>query len=145
MIYPDLAFVLSLLVQGDQSHDAAQILRDVTHPLPLSQVHRLQVENGLLRAFLGSNRDQAEAARDGLLLWRQYLEEQIFIIEAFDLDFAFAQAAAWNADFDFQPPRWSFLLHPAIAIERQATFLSFNPTLRKCAKKAGLKLLPEQL
>jgi hypothetical protein len=145
VIYPDLAFVLSLLVQGDQSQDAAQLLRDVTHPLPLSRIHQLQVENGLLRAFLGSNREQAEAARDGLLLWRQYLEEQIFIIENFDLDFAFAQAAAWNADFDFQPPRWSLLLHPAVALERQAAFLSFNPTLRKCAKKAGLKLLPEQL
>jgi hypothetical protein len=145
VIYPDLAFVLSLLVQGDQSQDAAQILRGVPHPLPLSRIHQLQVENGLLRALLEPNRQQTEAARDGLLLWRQYLEEQIFIIENFDLDFAFAQAAAWNADFNFQPPRWGLLLHPAVALERRARFLSLNPTLRKCAKNAGLKVLPEQL
>ena len=67
------------------------------------------------------------------------------LLADFDLDFAFAQAAAWNADFGFQPPRWALLLHPAVALERRAAFLSFNPTLRKCAKKAGLNLLPEQL
>jgi len=145
VIYPDLAFVLSLLVQGDQSEEASEILREVPHPLPLSPIHQLQVENGLVRAFLGSSRHEAKVARDALLLWREYLEEQIFIIEKFDLDFAFAQAAAWNADFEFQPPRWSLLLHPAVALERKATFLSFNPTLRKCARKAGLGLLPEKL
>lgn len=145
MIYPDLGFVLSLLIEGDHSREAAGVIRDIPHPLVLSQVHQLQVENGLVRALLGSKGEESSVARDGLLLWREYLEEQIFIIEKFDLHFAFAQAASWNASYEFQPPRWGLLLHPAIALERKSEFLSFHPTLRRRAKTAGLNLIPEKL
>jgi hypothetical protein len=145
VIYPDLGYILSLLVQGDQSEEAARILREIPHPLLLSQIHQLQVENGLVRALLGSNPEESKAARDALLLWREYIDEQIFLIERFDLDYAFEQAAAWNTAFQFQPPRWGLLLHPAVAVERKSVFLSFHPTLRQCAKRAGLNLLPEKL
>ena len=145
MIYPDVGYVLSLLLQGDQSEEAGKILREILHPLLLSQMHQLQVENGLVRALLGSNPEEAEAARDALRLWREYIDEEVFLIERFNLDFAVEQAGAWNAAFRFQPPRWGLLLHPAIALERKSVFLSLHPTLRQCAKKAGLKLLPEKL
>ena len=145
MLYPDVGYILSLLLQGDQSEECGKILREIPHPLLLSQVHQLQVENGLVRALLGSNQEEAKAARDALILWREYIDEQIFLVEQFNLDFAFEQASVWNAAFQFQPPRWGLLLHPAIALERKSVFLSLHPTLRQCAKKAGLKLMPEKL
>ncbi len=145
MIYPDLHFVTSILIKGDHSQEAAQLLRKVPHPLRLSLVHRLQLENALLRLLHGSDAKQAAIARDGLRIWRQYLDEQVFLIQQFDLEHAFAKAALWNAAFSMQPPRWGHLVHPAIASLVEATFVSFIPALRKRAADEGLALLPERL
>ena len=145
MIYPDLGFILSLLVKGGNAQKASAFLRDLPHPLPLSLVHRLQVENGLLRSLHSSDPEKILVARNGLLLWRQYLREEIFVLQNFDLEAAFAQAAAWNAAYEIQPPRWGLLLHPAVAAITGAEFMSFDPALRKRATDEGLEVLPPKL
>ena len=145
MIYPDLQFASSILVKGDHSERASQLLRDVPHPLGLSVLHRLQLENALLRLSHGSDPVQAEIAGGGLRIWRQYLDEGVFSIQPLDLDSAFAKAASWNAGYRVQPPRWGLLLHPAIAAVERATFMSFDPTLRRQASTEGLELIPETL
>jgi hypothetical protein len=145
VLYPDLQFATSILVMGEHSSQAAQLLREVPHPLVLSLLHRLQLENALLRLLHGSDAEQSEIARDGLRTWRQYLDEQVFVVQKFELEPALAKAAAWNAGFAVQPPRWGLLVHPAIATTVGATFMSFDPALRKQASAEGLDLLPKQL
>jgi hypothetical protein len=145
VLYPDLQFATSILVMGEQSSRAAQLLREIPHPLVLSLLHRLQLENALLRLLHGSDAEQSEIARDGLRTWRQYLDEQVFVIQKFELEPAFAKAATWNAGFTTQPPRWGLLAHPAIATTVGATFMSFDPALRKQASAEGLELLPKRL
>ena len=142
MNYPDLDFILSILLKGDHTVQAANLLRNLAHPLTLSLVHRLQIENALLRSRYGSDVEAAAIAVAGLGMWRQYLEEQVFVIEPFDLEISFAKAAAWNAASRKQPVRWSLLIHAAIAASSGATFLSFDPTLRKVAADEGLDVLP---
>ncbi len=144
MIYPDLGFVLALLVKGVNTQTASTLLRDLPHPLALSLVHRLQIENGLLRSLSGSDPEKKLIARNGFLLWLKYLREGIFLIRTFDLETAFAQAAAWNATFKVQPPRWGLLVHPAMAARAGARFLSFDPILRKRATDEGLGVLPSE-
>lgn len=145
MIYPDLEFTLSLLIKGDRTQEASSLLREIPHPLELSLVHRVQIENCFLRTLHAPSVIHSQIARDGLLLWREYLLEEVFSIRAFDLDAAFSQACAWNAAYDKKPPKWSLLVHPALALSAGSDFMSFNPVLRKCASEAGLKLLPEKL
>src|SRR5438045_1299727 len=65
VIYPDLGFVLSVLVKGGDTPAASALLRDLPHPLPLSLVHRLQIENGLLRSLHSSDRRKRLIAQDG--------------------------------------------------------------------------------
>jgi hypothetical protein len=144
-VYPDLGIILSLLVGDHHSSEAAMLLRQVPHPLGLSLMHRVQVENGLLRAAFGSDPQRAVLAGDALRLWREYLREQVFAIQAFDLEAAFARTAAWNAASPIQPPRWSLLLHAALAVNAGAAFLSFDPALRKYSADDGLTLLPARL
>ena len=146
MIYPDLTVVLSLLVPGENSREASQLLREPESiPLSLSIVHRLQVENALLRYLHGSDGEMRAIAKDGLLLWRRYLEEGVFELRTFAVAEAFAQAAAWNAESTIQPARWHLLIHVALAAEQQANFMSLDPMLRKKASKAGLSLVPSRL
>src|SRR5687767_107784 len=104
MIYPDLTVLLSLLVPGEQTQEVSWLLRIPENvPLTLSIVHRLQVENALLRYLHGSDLRMKAIANDGLLLWRQYVEEGVFELRSFRLTNAFAQAAAWNAESTYQP------------------------------------------
>lgn len=146
MIYPDLTVLLSLLAPGEHTHEASHLLRGPDRiPLTLSIVHRLQVENSLLRYLHSSDRKMQTVARDGLLLWRQYLEEGVFELRSFPLPEAFAQAAAWNAESTFQPPRWHLLIHVALAAAEKASFMSLDPALRKKASKTGLALIPAKL
>jgi len=145
VIYPDLAFILSLLVKGGNTEKTSTLLRDLPHPLPLSLVHRLQIENGLLRSLHSSGPEKMIIARNSLLLWRQYLREEIFAIDKFDLEAAFAQAAAWNAAYKIQPPPWGLLLHLAVAATTGAKFMSFDLALRKRATDEGLAILPPKL
>lgn len=146
MIYPDLTLVLSLLVSGEHSQEAGQLLRSPgSIPLCLSIIHRLQVENALLRYLHGSDVRMNAVAKDGMLLWRQYVEEGVFELRPFPLAEGFAQAAAWNAEWATQPPRWQLLIHVALAATERASFMSLDPTLRKRASKAGLALVPAKL
>ena len=145
MIYPDLAFTLSLLVAGDQTAEASALLREAPHPVSLSLLHRLQIENALLRALRKPASPEREMARQSLLLWQQYLREEVFSLQRFDLEAAFALAASWNAAFLVAPPRWGHLLHPALAGVTGGVFASFDPALRKLAAAEGLALLPGKL
>ncbi len=145
MIYPDLEFTLSLLVKGHHTHEASDLLRGAPLPLRLSLAHRVQIENGLLRSLRHPDKNREVLAMDGLRLWRQDLLEEVFLIQSFNLEAGFALVASWNATWKAQPPLWSLLLHPALAVTTGATFLSFDATLRKCAADKGVKLLPAKL
>ena len=146
MIYPDLPALLSLLVPGENSREVSELVRRPHyHPFTLSIVHRLQVENALLRYLHGSDAQMKAAANDGLLLWRQYVEEGIFEIRSFPLEEAFAQATAWNAGSTRQPPRWHLLIHVAVAVASKSSFLSLDPVLRKIGSEAGLAVIPDRL
>lgn len=146
MIYPDLTMLLSVLVPGENTEEASKLLRGFDGvPVTLSIVHRLQVENSLLRFLHGSDAKMRAIAKDGLLLWRQYIEEGVFELRSFPLAEAFAQAAAWNADSVNQPPRWHLLIHVALAATEKASFMCLDPALRKKASKAGLVLVPGKL
>ena len=146
MVYPDLTFLLNLLAKGEHSEEAGTLLRDAeTLPLTLSIVHRVQVENSLVRFLYSSEPKVRATARDSLLVWQQYLHEEVFTLREFDLSAAFAQSAAWNAASELQPPRWQLSIHVAIAATAGATFASFEPTLRHKASQNGLTLLPPNL
>ena len=145
MVYPDLTIVISLLVPGENTGETNNLLRVSEVPLTLTIVHRLQVENSLLR-FLHSSDSQIRAmARNGLLLWRQYIEEGVFELRSFPLAEAFAQTTAWNAESTHQPPRWHLWIHVAMAAAQEASFMSLDPALRRKAANAGLSLIPERL
>jgi hypothetical protein len=144
VVYPDLGFILSLLIPGDRSTEASTILRDLPHPLSLSLIHRVQIENGLLRALHSSGPGKAAIGRNAIILWRQYILEEVFAMKEFDLEASFIRSAELNAQYEIQPPRWGLLLHVGVALEAEATFLSFDPALRKCARTNGLKVLPER-
>lgn len=146
MIYPDLTVLLSLLAPGENTQEASDLLRSPECiPLTLSIVHRLQVENALLRYLHGADAQMSGIAKDGLLLWRQYLQEGVFELRSLPLPEAFAQAAAWNAETAYQPPRWHLLIHVALAATERAIFMSLDPALRKKATTAGLSLYPTKL
>lgn len=146
MVYPDLTTLLSFLVPGEHRSEARQMLLGPgSVPLTLSIVHRLQVENALIRYFQGQDAEMRTVARHGLLLWRQYIEEGVFELRSFPLAEAFAQAAAWNAESTVQPPRWRSFIHVAIAATEKASFMSLDPTLRRKASKAGLAVIPVKL
>ena len=146
MIYPDLRILLSLLMLGDHTQEAGNLIRQPEHvPLTLSIVHRLQVENALLRYLHGEDQQMAAIAQDGLLLWRQYLEEGVFLIRSLPLAEAFALATAWNAKSTQQPPRWHLLIHAALAVAENASFLSLDPFLRRRAAASGIALIPTRL
>jgi hypothetical protein len=146
MIYPDLRVLLSLLMPGDNTQEASNLIREPAHvPLTLSIVHRLQVENALLRFLHGEDQQMAAIAKDGLLLWRQYLEEGVFLIRSLPLAEAFARATAWNAESTQQPPRWHLLIHVGLALAEKASFLSLDPLLRKRASASGIALIPARL
>lgn len=146
MTYPDLTLLLSLLVPGEQTREASALLRDPERvPLTLSIVHRLQVENVLLRYLHGSEVEMRRIAGDGLGLWRHYLEEGVFEIASFSLEEAFSMAAEWNAASARQPARWQLLIHVALAVVEKASFMSLDPGLRKRASMAGIKVIPAQI
>lgn len=146
MIYPDLAVLLSVLALGEQTQEVSQLLRDSSSvPLTLSIVHRLQVENSLLRHLHGSDGNMKVIAENGLLLWQQYIQEGVFEIRSFPLAEAFAQASAWNAESSVQPPRWHLLIHVALAAVENASFMCLDSVLRRRASKAGLALIPAKL
>ena len=146
MIYPDLTALLSLLMPGEHTQEVSNLIRDAERvPLSLSIVHRLQVENALLRYLHGTDEQMAAIARDGLLLWRQYLTEGVFVIRSFPLAEAFARVAAWNAESRRQPPRWHLLIHVGLAAMGKASFMCFDPALRKRATDAGVALVSEKL
>jgi hypothetical protein len=146
MIYPDLTVLLSLLVPGDQTEEASQLVRSPERiPLTLSIVHRLQVENSLLRYLHGPDARMSEIAREGLQLWQRYLAEGVFEIHDFRLSEAFAHTAAWNAEAAQQPPRWHLLIHVGLAATESASFMCLDPALRKRAKGAGVSLIPIKL
>jgi len=85
------------------------------------------------------------ARKAGIQVWRQHLDEEVFVIVPFDLEAAFAKATAWNAACQHQPPGWGLLLHVGVAAISGATFMSFNPELRKQAADEGLPILPPVL
>lgn len=146
MIYPDLAVLLSVLAPGEHTQEASKLLRGLEGvPVTLSIVHRLQVENSLLRFLHGSDAQMRAVAKDGLLLWRQYVEEGVFELRSFPLAEAFAQATASNAESVHQPPRWHLLIHVALAATEKASFMCLDPVLRKKASKEGLALIPAKL
>lgn len=146
MIYPDLTVLLSLLATGENSQEASTLLRAHSAvPITLSIVHRLQVENALLRYLHGSDERMKAIAKDGLLLWRQYLMEGVFEVRSFPLEEAFARTAAWNAESNLQPPRWHLWIHVALAVTASASFMCLDPALRKKASSSGLTLIPARL
>jgi hypothetical protein len=146
MIYPDLTVLLSLLLPGEHTHEASNLLRDPERiPLSLSIVHRLQVENVLLRYLHGSDTEMTAIARDALLLWRHYLEEGVFEIRSFPLAEAFVQTTRWNAESVRQPVRWHLLIHVGLAAVERAAFMSLDPMLRNKASSAGIRLIPTKL
>jgi hypothetical protein len=146
MVYPDLECVLALLNNGEHSEETAALLREESpRPLTISVVHRLQVENALLRFLYHSDGEVQRNARNGLLMWQHYLREEVFVSRELDISAAFVQSAAWNAEYQVQPPRWHALIHVGIAANLNAAFMSFEPALRKKASDIGLSLRPATL
>jgi hypothetical protein len=145
MVYPDLESLLALLTEGEHSVEAAALLRQAALPFGISIVHRLQVENALLRFLYDPQAENRHAAQQGLFMWQHYLREGVIEFQEIDLSSAFAQASAWNAEYQIQPPRWHTLIHVGIAATLGATLMSFEPALRKRASDSGLNLLPFSL
>src|SRR3954464_4686165 len=68
MIYPDLRILLSLLMPGDNTQEASNLLREPEHvPLTVSIIHRLQVEKGLLRYLHGEDQPLTRILHNGPL------------------------------------------------------------------------------
>lgn len=142
MVYLDLACTLSVLFHGRLTTETSILLREAG-AVQLSIIHRLQIENGIIRSI--ANPDRAAMSKKALLLWQRYLDEQVFQLQPFDLETAFIQAAAWNASGPGTPPKWPVLIHAAVALTGNRTFVSFDPALRKFIITAGGKVLPARL
>jgi hypothetical protein len=144
--YPDVGYLLSVLIKGEETGRASRILRQLGVPQPINGCHRLQIENGIFRALYRADKKASAMAADALRTWRSYLLEGVFQIGAVDYDAGFRLAASWHLELIDQPPPWAIALHPALAVASGAShFLSFDVRARKLAKNAGLLLLPEHL
>jgi hypothetical protein len=147
VVYPDIGFVLTALFRDDGPRYAqlARMQRELTYPIQLSALHRLQVENSLLRLAKDTDADRRLSAHKAYRLWAQYLSEEVFTIASFDLNGALVQAAKWNSGFKTQPDFWPTLLHPAIAVASGRSFLSLDVPVRQYAAALGVPLFPGKL
>jgi len=144
----DSGFLLTLLFETRGSPAAWRVTRQLTGPLHLASLQRLNVENRLLREMespAASPRQKAFAAA-ALQQFRNYMDEQVFVTMPLDYDVAFILAGEWQGRLAGATPPLMLLLWPALAATSGAThFLSFDPRSRRLARDAGLELLPGAL
>jgi hypothetical protein len=143
--YLDADFLLTLLVNTDETHRANTLLRRTGGPLELNSLHQLQAENLIMRRVRSTSiREQQEGER-AFRLWNNYHTEAVFAFRVANWEAAYQLALKWNRNAPLPPPPL-LLYHPALATVAGAShFLSFNPRSRAVAKRAGLKLLPNRL
>jgi hypothetical protein len=144
--YLDGGFLLALIAKLPGTPVASEQLREIPAPIPLNFLHQLQVENLLIRFQKDRDAKIRVGGNQGQLLWRRYLDEGVFTINAVDWDTVFRNAITWNRmASEASPGPWLFL-HPAAALASGAThFFSFDPRTRQLARAHGMKLLPGAL
>jgi hypothetical protein len=144
--YLDGGFLLTLVAKASGTPTASSLLRETPTPIPINFLHQLQVENLLVRFQRDPDPALQIGGNDGQRLWRQYLDEGVFVLVPIDWETGFRNAITWNRNsVDAPPSPWLFL-HPAIALASGAThFFSFDPRTRGLAKSRGISVLPERL
>jgi hypothetical protein len=120
-------------------------------PFHFNLVHRLQIENVLLRAqshfepdaSRSEREDQKQRASAGLNRWQNSCAEGVFELGQVDLGQAYDLAIRLQTNRGTTSPHPVDLLHPALAVVSEAThYLTFRLAARQIAAKAGLKVLP---
>jgi hypothetical protein len=144
--YLDAGFLLALLVHGNESYVAMEVLGSFDAPFALNFLHQLQAENLLVRLQKDKDPQKQKAGNEAQRMWRHRLEEGVFQLVPTDWESTYRVAIAWNAHHPESPPAPLLLLHPAAASVAGAThFLSFDPRPRAIARSAGMELLPARL
>jgi hypothetical protein len=144
--YLDGGFLLTVIARASGTPIASSILREIPTPIPINFLHQLQVENLLVRFQKDPDPTLQVGGNDGQRLWRQYLDEGVFVLVSSDWETALRNAITWNRNsVDAPPSPWLFL-HPAMALASASThFFSFDPRTRALAKSRGIAVLPKQL
>lgn len=144
--YLDFSFLIHLVVlAGERSRLAHETALPFHLPLPISDLHVLQVENFFRHTMLRDPRT-TPLMTSAAVRWRNHLSELVY--ESVELDWSIAarRAVAVNRLSSNWAGTPLALMHLEAAQLVAAThFLSFDSRQRALASKAGLSVLPEAL
>lgn len=142
--YLDFSFLIHLVVlAGERSRLAHETALPFRLPLPISDLHTLQVENFFRHTALRDPRTMP-LMTSAAVRWRNHLDELVY--ETVDLDWSTAtrRALAVNRLSANWPGTPLALMHLEAAQLVAAThLLSFDSRQRALAVKAGLQVVPE--
>lgn len=142
--YLDFSFLIHLVVlAGERSRVAHETALPFRLPLPISDLHTLQVENFFRHTALRDPRTMS-LMTSAAVRWRNHLSELVYETVAIDWCEASRRAVAANRLSTSWPGTPLSLLHLGAAQLAIAThLLSFDSRQRALASKAGLVVLPE--
>lgn len=144
--YLDFSFLIHLVVlAGERSRLAHETALPFRLPLPISDLHILQVENFFRHTVLRDPRTMP-LVTSATARWRNHLSELVYETAKLDWSMATRRAVAVNRLSPNWPGTPLALLHLEAAQLASAThLLSFDSRQRALASKAGLSVLPETL
>ncbi len=142
--YLDFSFLIQLVVlTGERSRLAHETALPFRLPLPISDLHILQVENFFRHTALRDPRTKP-LMTSAEVRWRNHLSELVYEIVSIDWCEASRRAVAANRLSANWPGTPLSLLHLGAAQLATAThLLSFDSRQRALAAEAGLTILPE--
>lgn len=144
--YLDFSFLVRLIVLvGERSRIAGEIIQQFQPPFPVNHLHVLQVENFFQHTVHHDPRARS-LMTSAAVRWRNRLSELVF--ETVDVDWRTTsrRAVVTNRLATNWPGTPLALLHLEAAQLASAThLLSFDSRQRALAVKAGLCVLPEVL
>ena len=144
-VYVDTALLVKGYVFETNSREAIAILDALEVPLLLTHIHEIEVPNAIrLKRFRGEITKAEEAA--SLRLFHADLKAGRLVRPEYKLADVFRRAEKLSASHSGEIGTRSMdILHVAAALEIGCTtFASFDERQRKCAARAGLKIIPEK-
>lgn len=144
--YLDFSFLIHLVVlAGERSRLAHETALPFRLPLPISDLHILQVENFFRHTVLRDPRTKP-LMTNATARWRNHLSELVYEPVELDWGMAARRAVAIKQLSSNWPGTPLALLHlEAAQLLASTQFLSFDPRQLALAAKAGLQVVPEVL
>lgn len=143
MIYADTSFVISLVLADFNSEKATELAAEASHPIFLTDLLRLELQNGICLAVRLKGLDEKSATAASI--HAATLERNGVLNEAvLDWPKVFARARglsiAWTSRLQL---RSLYIVHVASAMELGARdFWSFDKRQRELAHEVGLRINP---